>query len=214
MLKFLSLVLISSTLLYFISSKASSEISIGRTGNEYVNFSDTLNLPFDTTKVLALLPYPIEDISKNMPSDIDTFELTNLMYACDCPSWATKEMLKLTEEERVELSKLEKEEIFYIERGDKSISVPDMISLNQNKIRFYGKINTKENLPNEGLMDPNPKPGKVFTYFGYELILPAVIRGPEVFVPDTANGKPAWDKYEPSYLVVTKTNYPKSRSKY
>lgn len=177
--------------------------------NQYLSLKDTLQFPFDTTRVLALYDMPVRAFAENAPADLDTFVLSNLMYACDCPSWASEKELQQIEEYTVlDLENKKQHDVFYLERGDKKLQLPSEFSVFRNKIRFYGKIRTRNGLPkNEPFTDPEPPAGPVLTVYGYEVILPALIFGPEVHVPDSTGKMPDWAEYEMSVLKVTKQNY-------
>lgn len=181
----------------------------GNPPNQYLSVKDKLELPFDTTRVLALYNMPVREFVKNAPGDLDTFLLSNLMYACDCPSWANKKELKQIEEyNTLDLESKKQHDVFYLERGNPKLQLPEEFMVFGNKIRFYGKIRTRNGLPkNESFTDPDPPAGPVLTVYGYEVILPAFIYGPEVHVPDSTGKMPDWAQYEMSVLKVTKQNY-------
>lgn len=213
MLKFVTLFLVATALLFAIKPKPPKP---GSPLNRYISLEDTLHLPFDTASVLALYDLHLSDFSRNAPADLDTFVLHNRMYACDCPSWATEEEAKQTEDyNSMNPDENVSHDVFYIERGDKKMTFPDEFSGMGNRIRFFGKIRTRQGLPNEGLMDPNPALGPVLTVYGYEVILPAAIYGPFVYVPDPTGKMSEWAQNEMTTLVVTKDNYfpPKTKSR-
>jgi len=172
--------------------------------NRYVSTEDTLHIPFDTARVLALYDLQLRAFSENAPEDLDTFVLTDLMYACDCPSWATEEELKNTESfNSLDPKSNASHNVFYLERGDKSLPWPEQFQAMRNKVRFYGKIRTRSGWPTEEFTDPGPPAGPVFTYYGYEVLSPAYIYGPQVHVPDTTGKMPDWAQYETTVLRVT-----------
>ncbi len=177
--------------------------------NGYLSLKDTLELPFDTARVLALYDMPVHVFAQNAPDDLDTFVLSNLMYACDCPSWASEKELKQIDDYTILDQESKKQhDVFYLEKGTAKIQLPDEFMGFGNKIRFYGKIRTRNGLPRDGsLMDPDPPSGPVLTVYGYEVILPAFVYGPEVHVPDTTGKMPDWAQYEMSVLKVTGHNY-------
>lgn len=171
--------------------------------NQYVSLNDTLQLPFDTMRVLALYNMPVRAFLQDAPKDLDTFVLVDQMFACDCPRWATEDELQ-----QEVYNNYANHDVFYLESGDKRLPLPDKFSVKRNKIKFYGKVRTRNGLPrNEGFNDPHPPPGPVLTVYGYEVLLPAYIYGPPVHVRDTAGKKPAWAQYEMTTLKVTSHNY-------
>jgi len=208
MLKFISLFIVATALLFVIKPKPPKP---GNHLNRYISVEDTLHLPFDTASVLELYDLHLSDFSKNAPADLDTFVLHNRMYACDCPGWATEEESVTENYNSLNPDENVSHDVFYIERGDKKMTFPDEFSGMGNRIRFFGKIRTRQGLPNEGLMDPNPPLGPVLTVYGYEVILPAKIYGPFVYVPDTTGKMPIWMQNEMTTLVVTKKNSVRKR---
>ena len=182
--------------------------------NRYISIKDTLQLPFDTARVLALYNISVRSFTETHPEDLDTFVLSNMMYACDCPGWITQEELKkLKEQGQTALSDGKQHDIFYIEKGSPEIELPEEFIVFQNKIRFYGKIRTRKGWPkNTQYTDPDPPAGPVLTVYGYDVILPALIYGPEVHVPDKTGKLPDWAQYQMSVLAVTKQNYSPRKS--
>lgn len=177
--------------------------------NQYVSLEDTLQVPFDTARVLKLYDMPFQTLSQNAPGDLDTFVLSNLMYACDCPAWATDEERKHTGEyNALDPASNASHDVFYLERGDPDMQLPDEFTVLGNRIRFYGKVRTRNGRPlKEEFTDPNPPAGPVLTVYGYEVMFPAYIYGPQVHIPDTTGKKPDWAQYETAILKVTRDNY-------
>jgi hypothetical protein len=71
---------------------------------------------------------------------------------------------------------------YYIEPASPELEVPWRVCVTGTKIKFIGRAYTDMRYPaNAKFIDPNPPKGKVFRYYGYEIIKPYKIWGPEVF---------------------------------
>ncbi len=202
MLKFITFFIAATALLYVMKPKPLMSV---KPVNRYISVEDTLYIPFDTSRVLALYDLKLNDFPKNAPADLDTFVLHNRMYACDCPSWATE--TETEEFNSLNPTENKHHDVFYLERGNKKLTFPEEFSGMGNRIRFFGKIRTRQGLPDEEMMDPGPPLGPVLTIYGYEVILPAAIYGPPVYVPDPTGKMPKWAQNETTRLTVTKKNY-------
>lgn len=102
------------------------------------------------------------------PLGLDTFELTYSM--CDCPDWIDRTKGDIDCKECTD---------FYIEPADSSLKLPGDFHVSGNTVRFYGVIIPAKVLPaGREFTVPNPPPWTVIRYYGYEVIRPYNIWGP------------------------------------
>jgi hypothetical protein len=100
---------------------------------------------------------------------LDTFELTYGM--CDCPDWHDYTKGDIDCRECTE---------FYIEPADPSLQLPESFHVNGNTVRFYGVLIPGFNLPQgRQFTTPDPEPWTVVRYYGYEVLHPYKVWGPQ-----------------------------------
>jgi hypothetical protein len=149
--------------------------------NTYTSVNDTLYLPFDSARVLALYDVPMaidqidllkEEVIEGLEAKWDTLEVQYQMIACDCPNWYDVE---LTPDEPT--SEMSPSYAYYIEPASPELKLFDRFQYC--RVRLIGKHYKEQGWPeNPDFMDPGPPLGNVFRYYGYEIVLPAVIWGP------------------------------------
>lgn len=130
------------------------------------------------------------DSAKGLQQQIDTIELMYIAFACDCPRWVVAAEYNRIDslnngkhrdptDNFVEFN--DAEFSYYLEPADKKLTLPDYVEVNGNRIRFTGRKYLKSGYPaNADFMDPNPTKGNVFRYYGYEIIKPFKVWGPQV----------------------------------
>ena len=156
--------------------------------NLYLNYSDRLTLPFDTMKVLAMMNIadsvnevekylnekPFSEYAKDVEAlypEIDTIDLIDMRFACDCPNWRYADSLK----ENYSGSK-----DFYLEPADEKLKLNDYLYPGQ-RIQFIGREYHGNGYPqNPQFEDPHPPMGRVFRYYAYKIYKPFKVYGPEV----------------------------------
>lgn len=155
--------------------------------NESYEYSDTLPLPIDTIKLLKAIDMKL-GMSIMSQSDsmkyFDTIIVYDLMYACDCPSWfpSGENYDSLTNYGIKDTISV------YIEPANSQLYIDPYTRALGNVFKFYGKITNYNGLPKfNDFMKKDPPKGKVFTYYGYERVLPHKIYGPYVY-KKTYNG--------------------------
>ena len=147
--------------------------------NLYWNDSDRLILPFDSAKVLKMMNIvdSVNEVEKyigernsELFSKIDTLDLIDMHFACDCPNWRYADSANRNDF-------LEKD--FYIEPGDEKLKLPGC--LQTGRVQFIGREYGGKGYPkNPQFMDPNPPMGRVFKYYAYKIYKPFTVYGPEV----------------------------------
>lgn len=101
---------------------------------------------------------------------LDTFQLTYGM--CDCPDWHDYTKGDIDCRECTE---------FYIEAADPSLEFPEAFRVNGNTVIFYGKLIPGYNLPqHRTFTTANPEPWTVIRYYGYEVVKPYKVWGPQM----------------------------------
>ena len=101
---------------------------------------------------------------------LDTFELSYSM--CDCPDWIDRSKLGLDCKECSD---------FYVEPADPSLEFPLEFFVSGNTVRFYGVRIPGFGLPaGRKFTVPDPPAWTVIRYYGYEVIRPYKIWGPEM----------------------------------
>ena len=100
----------------------------------------------------------------------DTIELTYSM--CDCPDWIDRTKGDIDCKECTD---------FYIESADTSLTLPDAIFVSgATTVRFYGVMLPGMNLPQgRSFYTSDPVEWTVFRYYGYEILRPYTIWGPQ-----------------------------------
>lgn len=101
---------------------------------------------------------------------LDTLELT--YTPCDCPDWIDRSKLELDCKECSD---------FYTEAADPSLVFPSAFLVSGNTVRFYGVRIPGMNLPaGREFTTPNPPAWTVFRYYGYEVLRPYKVWGPNM----------------------------------
>jgi hypothetical protein len=155
--------------------------------NEYVSVNTRLILPFDTAKVLEMMrivdsvnmvsdyinekPFSIftDSIAEKFP--LDTLELRDMRWACDCPNWRYADSITNYD--------FPQGKDFYIEPANKKLKLPE--HLNLARIQFIGREIPGIGYPQDPqFMDPNPPKGRVFRYYAYKIYKPFSVYGPEL----------------------------------
>ncbi len=150
--------------------------------NTYSSIEDTLYLPFDTARVLALYSIPTKvdqidllkhEIIPELETEWDTLEVEYRMFACDCPNWY--DVALAPDEPTTEMSP---SYAYYIEPASPELKL--FQGFRYCRVRLIGKHYKQQGWPeNPDFMDPGPPLGNVFRYYGYELVFPAIIWGPQ-----------------------------------
>ena len=150
--------------------------------NSYTSVDDTLYLPFDTAKVLSLYDIKTKvnklakfrnEVDPKLKSELDTIEVTYMSFACDCPNW--HDLSQKPENAEPSMSPTYG---YYIEPASKELELTDRIR--QCTVRLIGRHYTTQGWPKDfDHTDPDPPTGNVFRYYAYEMVLPAVIWGPD-----------------------------------
>lgn len=150
--------------------------------HRYQSVDDTLYLPLDTSRILAMLELTETLIPRRPVMDsLDTLELEYKAYACDCPDWVVSEVAELPSADTAVMHGS-----YYIESGSTRLS--DHFFVAGNRIRFFGKLRSTNDLPrHKRFQGPHPPPGKVFTYYGFEVLRPTRVRGPFYHTGDSVD---------------------------
>jgi hypothetical protein len=111
----------------------------------------------------------IADVSYNQ-LELDTFELT--YTPCDCPDWIDQSKLHLECKECSD---------FYVDPAAPPLLLPEEFLVSGNTVRFYGVRIPGMNLPAQREFKTSDPPAwTVIRYYGYEVIRPYKIRGPQM----------------------------------
>lgn len=150
--------------------------------------------PIDTARILATLHIPEKiyrpdlaaaESREDLFPKMDTLELTYMAYACDCQQWVdSREYHRISEHNRRCKSSTAYLELntdthgYYIEPADSSLQLKWNMEVSNNKLRFIGRLHQQKGFPEgETFQDPNPPKGKVFRYYGFEILKPYHIWG-------------------------------------
>ncbi len=150
--------------------------------------------PFDTAQIIAGLHIIEKDYRSDLVAnekradlneDTDTLELTYIAYACDCQHWVdSREYKRVSEHNRNCKSSREYKEVnldthgYYLEPADSSLEIKWNAVVNNNRYRFIGRLHKQKGLPEgETFQDPDPPKGKVFRYYGFEILKPYLVWG-------------------------------------
>jgi hypothetical protein len=119
------------------------------------------------------------DTSEGLNPSIDTIELTDMRFACDCPSWFdsisyfAKFLDKSTIDELDINSSSFKDNCYYIEPAEEKLNFASLSFLHGTRVKLFGRKYKLKKLPTNNLLqDPNPSIGNVFRYYGFEIIRP------------------------------------------
>jgi hypothetical protein len=159
--------------------------------------ASAIQAPRDTTsqKELALAkskmnscPLIYTDTNSDLSIDIDTLELIDLRFACDCASWFDSAGYAKETHSSSRLSHLDyntevfRKHVYYLEAASKELDLSSLLIKAHTKVVFYGRKYNKARLPNDNqLQDPNPPAGIVFRYYGYEIIRPFRVYAKHIF---------------------------------
>lgn len=148
--------------------------------NEYLSVKDTLYLPFDTSTVISMLNMEESLLpGRNIMDSLDTLELVYMAYACDCPDWVTPGMDDLPSSDTAVMNKS-----YYIEHGSNKLNERFFVA--GNRVRFFGRLRSEQDWPQDAVFTSmNPSKGKVFTYYGFEVLRPATVWGPYYHTGDS-----------------------------
>ncbi|MEO5643491.1 MAG: hypothetical protein ABIQ40_03505 [Bacteroidia bacterium] len=148
--------------------------------NRYASYTARLILPFDTAMVLEMMKIAdsVNAVSKYLYEEpyahfsalkIDTIDMRDLRWACDCPNW------RYADSTRQDFSGGND---FYIEPADETLRLPE--HLMNPRVQFIGREYPGPGYPkNPEFMDPNPPKGRVFRYYAYKIYKPFTVYGPE-----------------------------------
>ncbi|MFM2385471.1 MAG: hypothetical protein RL660_228 [Bacteroidota bacterium] len=132
------------------------------------------------------------DTNSDLSIDIDTLELIDLRFACDCASWFDSASYAKETHSSSRLTHLDyntkvfRKHVYYLEAASKELDLSSLLLKAHTKVVFYGRKYNKETLPNDNqLQDPNPPAGKVFRYYGYEIIRPFRVYAKQSFSDST-----------------------------
>jgi hypothetical protein len=166
---------------FIVSYRATNEKTASGDKNTYSSIEDTLYLPFDTARVLALYTIPTKvdqidvlkhEVIPDLDPEWDTLEVEYQMIACDCPNWYD---VTLAPDEPT--SEMSPSYAYYIEPASPDLKL--FQGFRYCRVRLIGKHYKQQGWPeNPDFMDPHPPLGNVFRYYAYELVYPAVIWGP------------------------------------
>lgn len=155
--------------------------------NEYASITALLILPFDTAKVLEMM-HIVDSVNEmslfynenlfpkyksganTLKAKIDTIDMRDMRWACDCPDWRYADSLR---------QDFSGENDFYIEPADPKLRLPDCLMIA--RVQFIGREYVAHGYP-EGAdyISPNPPRGKVFRYYAYKIYKPFSVYGPQV----------------------------------
>jgi len=172
-------ILIAILIGLFILSCSEKNPSFQETEND-PSIYDTFDLPLDTLALLKMMDIPLEAYHDTVIPfyEIDTFELIYQMYACDCQRWIEiDEYEKSVDTNNTQYYHLDvSEHGFFIKAAFEEVELhPDLYN-SGNKIKFIGYW---EEDPDYYTQSSIPTKKRVLTYFGYEVIKPARVWGPQ-----------------------------------
>ncbi len=102
-----------------------------------------------------------------LDGNIQTLELTYIVWACDCANWATSEVLDKFSENIGDT--LAKQSIF-IEPANQTLELPDTLGYNNVVIKFTGQFYKEKGFPKGHHSYQNPEESRVFRYTSYEVV--------------------------------------------
>jgi hypothetical protein len=161
--------------------------------------------PIDTLQIIKALNITEHQIAKELMSEmldslstkLDTMELVYHFAFCDCQRWIERNIYEKVNEKEKNVDKLDargqiefnlERHGYYIEPAQESLELPDCIHVNGTKIRLIGRLYKNLRLPESGQFTvPNPPLGKVFRYYGYEILRPYKVWGNHVEVYNFEN---------------------------
>lgn len=142
--------------------------------NTYNSISDTLYLPFDTSKIIEMMDIKYSKTSKIQLDSIDTLRLRYTHFACDCPNWTLSKFYNDSFD-----SQNRTHNAYYLEAISDEIKIDPRICVPGNEIIVSGKLKAEFSLPeNTEFTDPKPFKGKVFSYNSYKVVFPILVYGP------------------------------------
>jgi hypothetical protein len=119
------------------------------------------------------------DTTIGLNNKIDTIELTDMRFACDCPSWFDSLSYSINKSVNMPIDKMDvnslsfRENCYYIEPADKKLSMTSLLLLPRTRVKLFGKKYIKMKLPSDNsIQDPNSPEGHVFRYYGFEIVRP------------------------------------------
>lgn len=151
------------------------------------------------------------DLTLGLKKGPKTIDLMYIPYSCDCPSWVFPEEYEKVDEHNNKFERVLTEKEFehfdvlefayYIEPASIEIEIPCYLKVNRNVIRLIGREYNEIGYPeNFQSPDPHAPKGKVFRYYGYEIIKPYRVWGPKVF--DSVCESTGDSMFTPSILYV------------
>jgi hypothetical protein len=175
-------IIISSILFIGCVNQSNQEIQ----DDSRFSMNDTFNLPIDTLAILDSMNLQVSYKADGIDSitNLDTFELRYIAYACDCQHWVDVEMYEAYENQDEEIYGEDSigyygfntdDYGYFLREGDNVLSIEDLSYTANSRIRFFGKV---EDEPDYYTQSEIPQRKQVITYFGYEVILPLTVYGP------------------------------------
>ena len=124
----------------------------------------------------------LNDKRNGLSQTIDTIELVDMRFACDCPSWFDSLHYSRKFSDKSNLDKLNinsknfQENCYYLEPAEQQLDLTSISFLPRTRVKVIGrKYNIKKIPSNNLLQDPNPITGNVFRYYGFEIIKPFMV---------------------------------------
>lgn len=119
------------------------------------------------------------EIDNDLEQNVDTLILTDMRFACDCPSWfdslgyyTSIEASKRSDNIDVN-SALFKQNCYYLEHAAPNLNFNGIDFIPRTRVKFIGRKFLRPGLPKFNYpQDPNPPKGKVFKYYSFELVRP------------------------------------------
>ena len=137
---------------------------------------DTFHLPLNTTKIISLMNFKMKDEISDFDlyaDTLDTIVLNSINFACDCQDWVT---------DQYEASRNLGKHGYFIEPFSKEIGIGYEFGTRSIKARFIGKSYFDNN---RELNTPLSDTIRVFKYYAYEVLLPAMVYGPLYYTGKT-----------------------------
>jgi len=119
-------------------------------------------------KVLVLITlvsvFSCKHSKGELEKQVQTLELSYVSWACDCANWATASDLHKYEGDNLA------DHCIYVEPALPSLTLPDSIGYDGDRVRFIGQFYTDKGFPEGYSSQENPDPARVFRYTNYQVL--------------------------------------------